>query len=261
MAASKADAAYVHSASSADEIVSGMGRLSVHDTLDSRSSIMSIWPPSGTCYHATIPQSTFDGTQSKLEDFLLQVETQFHFHPSWFVSEADKVLYTAAFLRDKAAKGFNPYVREWFDSNGRPAGTETKQIFGDFGLFKAKLHNLYGVLDKSALADQHIRRLRQTNSVSIYAAEFLRWAAELDWNDAALRSQFLIGLHGDIKSELIKDSRCDDLPGMIMAARMIDERSGLLSQCMTETHATSRAWTRCFSCQGFGHIARYCPYR
>lgn len=210
-----------------------------------------------------VPHLTFDGTQGKLEDFLLRIETHFHFHPARFATEADKVLYTAAFLVGTAAKAFEPHVRKWLDSKDRVVPTETGQIFGSFDLFKTKLHSLYGVLDKPAVAEQQIRCLVQTGSVSIYAAEFLQWAAYLDWNDAALRSQFTVGLNELIRSELTKASKYDDLPGLIIAARMIDERVSVAKAHLQRApvNANNRAWTRCYYCRGFGHIARFCPDR
>lgn len=245
-----------------DEITNSLGRLSFSDTAGAGTFARQTYVQDGRCHGIIIPHMTFDGMQDGLEEFLLHIETYFHFHPAYFATEADKVLYTAAFLRGKAAKSFNTYVREWLDSKGHSIAAETQQIFSDFGLFKAKLHNLYGTLDKPALADRRIRDLRQTENVSLYAAEFLRWATDLGWNDAALRSQFFFGLTGALKSKLVKGPGHGDLPELIMAARKAEEKM-LLSRRRTSNRPlawnTSRTWIRCFSCHAIGHIARYCP--
>ena len=46
----------------------------------------------------------FKGERSKLKTFLLQIEMNICFNKSQFKSDTDKVLYTATYLRDHAAK-------------------------------------------------------------------------------------------------------------------------------------------------------------
>jgi hypothetical protein len=234
---------------------------------------------------------TFDGTQGKLEGFQLQVQLYFHFNRAQFTSEADKVLYAASFLRGRAAKGFRPFLKDWLDNQeDGTTRTETRQIFHDYDHFEIKLNDLYGVHNEAVFADRHIRRLRQNTSVSIYASEFQGYAADLEWNDAALRSQFYLGLKEAVKQELSREKGATSLGNMIKAATAVDERLQDLKQDRylftgnnSHSKATSRdhygpqpmdldnterqgrskkrSEVRCYACQKAGHIARNCDQK
>lgn len=231
---------------------------------------------------------TFDGTQGRLEGFLLQVQLYFHFNAAQFTSEADKVLYATSFLRGRAAKGFRPYLKDWLDNqDGTQPRTETRQIFHDYDHFEIKLNDLYGIHNEAVYADRHIRRLRQTTSVAAYASEFHGYSADLEWNDAALRSQFYLGLKEAVKAELSREPGVSKLSDMVKAATAVDERLQDLKQDRylysgnSHSKATSRdhygpqpmdldntervgrsktrSEVRCYACQKKGHIARSCP--
>lgn len=79
---------------------------------------------------------------------------------------------------------------------------EITEIFNDYSEFESKLDSLYSITNEKAHVDRHIRKLRHTTSVVAYASEFQGYAAELEWNDAALRSQFYLGLKDALKMEL-----------------------------------------------------------
>lgn len=169
---------------------------------------------------------TFDGTKEKLENFQLQVQLYLHFNAHQFHSEADKVLYAASFLRGRAARGFRAYLKDWLvcqNSDDEPE-TETRRIFHSYDKFEEKLNDLYGIPNEEAHADRHIRQLRQTTSVAAYASEFQGYQADLEWNDAAYRSQFYLGLKDSVKAELSRNSSMTTLGAMIKAAKEIDER-------------------------------------
>lgn len=237
------------------------------------------------------PPETFDGNQSRLEGFKLQVQLYFHFNSAQFGSEADKVLYASSYLRGRAARGFRPYLKDWLGNQeeGAEARTETKQIFHDYDHFEIKLEELFGIPNEAVHADRHIRRLRQTTSVSIYASDFHGYSADLEWNDAALRSQFYLGLKDGVKTELYRTGQTATLAQMVKAAIEIDDRLQDLKQdrlmyygpARVDSKATNRdpygprpmeldnmeqgrgrsrkrSEIRCYACQQKGHIARNC---
>lgn len=237
------------------------------------------------------PPETFDGNQAKLEGFLLQVQLYLYFNRAYFGSEAEKVLYASSFLRGRAAKGFKPYLKDWLDSQGGDQGpkTETRQIFHDYDHFEIKLNELFGIPNEAVYADRHVRRLRQTTSVAIYASDFQGFSADLEWNDAALRSQFYLGLKDQVKAELYRNGQTTTLSQMIKSAIEIDERLQDLKQdrlmyygpARVDSKATNRdpygprpmeldnteqgrgrstgrSRVRCYACQQEGHIARNC---
>ncbi len=238
------------------------------------------------------PPEVFEGSQHRLDDFLLQVELYIMFNSTMFVRESDKVLFAASYLRGKAAAGFRTYLKDWLENrnNEKELEPETKRIFTKFERFKNKMTDLYGISNGERYADQQIRKLRQTTSVVTYTSEFHRYASELEWNDAALRSQYYLGLKDTVKMELVREDDIDTLAELILAAKRIDER---LQDLQRERHvfwgmnrgrpkATGRSPTnigdpmeldilnkgperstdmkriRCYKCQRLGHIARDC---
>ena len=237
----------------------------------------------------------YDGSQHKLEEFLIQLRLYFAFNGSYFAKESDKVLYAASYLRARAARGVRPYVKDWLDNEKDKefSNPETRKLFAKYELFEAKLTDLYGVANEETYANRHIRCLRQTTSVSAYTSEFQGYAAELDWNEAALKSQFYLGLKDAVKAQLFREDEVDSLTKMVKAAKRIDER---LQDLKAERHlywgptrerpkATGRNFSgggdpmeldatssdrnrssggnqrrkvRCYKCQRLGHIARDC---
>lgn len=237
---------------------------------------------------------TFDGNQGRLEDFKLQVQLYFFFNRAQFATESEKVLYASSFLRGKAARGFRPYLKDWLDhqEGDQQPKTETRTIFHDYDQFEIKLEELYGIPNEESHADRHIRRLRQVTSVSSYASEFQGYAADLEWNDAALRSQFYLGLKEVVKAELSRGRTTRSLAAMMKEAKEIDERLQELrsDRMMYVDPGKGRTRTpredpygprpmeldnlekerkksdkfrkiRCYRCQQQGHIARNCSQR
>ena len=117
---------------------------------------------------------TYDGSQHKLEEFLLQIRLYFAFNSYQFGRESDKVLYASSYLRARAARGFRPYLKDWLDHEKEPdeLNPETKKIFAKYDRFETKLTDLYRVSNEEHHADRQIRQLRQTTSVAVYASEF-----------------------------------------------------------------------------------------
>ncbi|KAM5125353.1 aspartate dehydrogenase domain-containing protein [Mantella aurantiaca] len=75
------------------------------------------------------------------------------------------------------------------------------------------------------LSAAHLMNLRQgRRPVEEYAAEFYAWAADVGWNDAALRYQFRLGLSEVLKDELARDPPASSLRDLIMAATQLDRR-------------------------------------
>ncbi|CCO37539.1 Retrotransposable element Tf2 155 kDa protein type 2 [Rhizoctonia solani AG-1 IB] len=77
--------------------------------------------------------------------------------------------------------------------------------------------------DEQRAAERKITSLVQTTTTAAYATEFRTLLMSLDWNDAALRTQFYKGLHWHVKQQLAqKEDQPRDLETLIAAAIRID---------------------------------------
>ena len=66
--------------------------------------------------------------------------------------------------------------------------------------------------------------MRQTASVSAYAAEFRKYQTRVEWDDTALASQFYRGLKDVVKDDIMRSDRPTTLQAMIDLAIKIDNR-------------------------------------
>ena len=168
---------------------------------------------------------------------------------------------------------------------------ETRRIFHDYSSFEGKLQELYGISNEEAHADRQIRKLRQTTSVAAYMSLFQGYAADLKWNDAALRSQFYLGLKDAVKVELSR-VEATNMSALAKAAKEIDERLQELRQDKCAYYGISQGYSKaksaetygptpmeldttekdpewlggrrrqnskCYTCGALGHCARRCP--
>ncbi|KAH9244456.1 hypothetical protein BASA81_018149 [Batrachochytrium salamandrivorans] len=117
---------------------------------------------------AALPDK-FDGSRRSFRGFINQLELVFQLQdPTIRYRQKRKLLPSAPLLTDKALSWYNPYIE-------RPE------------------HYAY---------DPIIMRQGKVKPGDIYAAEFRQLTADIDWNDAALRSQFYSGLSSEIKDRL-----------------------------------------------------------
>ena len=156
----------------------------------------------------------FSGNRAELRNFLSQVRLVIDVQQSRFQTERQKVLYAASFLRDSAYSWFQPFLEQ----------SPAPDLLDDFDEFAKKLSAVYGDPDQTATAERDIRTLCQRSSVSAYAVDFQRLAAHLQWNDAALASQFYWGLSDVIKDELAQMDRPRDLSTLMATTIRIDTR-------------------------------------
>ncbi|RAQ98576.1 gag protein [Stemphylium lycopersici] len=73
-------------------------------------------------------------------------------------------------------------------------------------------------------AERAITRLKQTKSVSSYTAEFKQLQSRIDWDNAALRTIYEIGLKETIKDGLVHHDKPEDLQALVELATRINNR-------------------------------------
>ena len=155
----------------------------------------------------------FFGEGRKLRNFIAQCRLNFKTQPSRFPTEQLKVNYAMSFLRDKAFTRFEPLLNK-----------DSPPELDNFESFVKVLESNFGDPDPEATAIRQMCSLRQTTSVSAYAAEFRYLQQFIDWNDGAFRKQYYDGLKDIIKIELARSGHPTELGALIELTTQIDNR-------------------------------------
>jgi hypothetical protein len=166
----------------------------------------------------------FDGARSKLRGFLTQIEMQLRMNPQ-IANEEDKVVFVSTYLRGQAFEWFELFIREYQEKADKDQWSDTTQeIFASYTAFKKKLEQTFGDIDAIRSAERRLRRLKQTGSASVYAAEFQQIISHLDWDEDAYIAIFEDGLKDDVKDELVRIERPKTISDMVATAVRIDNR-------------------------------------
>ena len=81
----------------------------------------------------------FKSERSRLKSFLLQIKMNICFNKSQFKTDADKVLYTATYLRDYAAKWFQTVLTDYLKQKIKNQDNNIIKIFTFFKVFKNQM--------------------------------------------------------------------------------------------------------------------------
>lgn len=166
----------------------------------------------------------FDGSKGKLRGFLTQMKAYHLYYHLDLPGESDKVLCAASFLAGDALAWFEPTMRDYLENTPDDRDTETNKVFGHYKEFEKALKSAFGDPDEGRANERRLQGLRQKGSASKYAAEFRQVASHLGWDDEPLMAQFYEGLRDDVKDEVVKLDRPDDLGTYIELAVKIDDR-------------------------------------
>lgn len=182
--------------------------------------LRTITPPLVQTATVSLPKVTlpdkYDGNRSSFRGFVNQLNLLFVLNGPRYPTDRIKIYTVGTLLTGKALAWFNPYLE-------RPEKhTETLRSFDSFmAIFRAT----FGPVDPAVTAANEIRRLNQgKSSAASYAANFVQLASDLDWNDAALISQFRQGLSGEVKNMLVYHDYPLTLDQAISLAIRCDQR-------------------------------------
>jgi hypothetical protein len=171
------------------------------------------------------PPAPFDGTTGTLRGFLTQARVYIKYQADALPYISDQILAIASHLRGDAQAWFEPTMRDWLETSKISERKQTtKDLFASYGAFEEGLKKAFGNPDEEREAERTMQRLRQTGSAAEYAAKFRRVASHLDWGDEPLMNQFYQGLREDVKDEISKEDRPDELTDYIEKAVKIDNR-------------------------------------
>jgi hypothetical protein len=136
----------------------------------------------------------FDGlNKSKFNDFMSHVKLIMQLQPHNFPNDRSKSLYIATLLRGLAFSWIQPHLDDH----------TPQSILNNFATFETQLSMLFGDKHQSRSAATALNQLKQTSSVSSYAAEFHHLLKMTNWNDATLIDKFLNGLSHQTHKGLI----------------------------------------------------------
>lgn len=172
----------------------------------------------------TRPLEPFNGTQSKLQGFLTQLELYMQIHWEKLVHEADKVLFATTYLTDPAFDWFEPIVCDYQENSTMWQDDVMQEVFGDFKEFKRHLQGTFRDIDTECNAEWCLKWLHQYKSVQLYASEFLQINSHTSWDDNILISLFEDGLKSEIQEKLIWMEQPDTLSKFIKQVVKINNK-------------------------------------
>lgn len=169
----------------------------------------------------------YEGDKGTLQGFLTKLRAYHLFYEASFTTEKGKVLHAATYLTKDALAWFEPMWRDYLEHQDDPSemDDETKAIFGKYKKFEESLKEVFGDPEENRTAERQLRNLKQRGSATEYAAKYRQITSRLeDWDSEPLMAQFYEGLKDEVKDELVKEDRPDELSKYIAMAVRIDNR-------------------------------------
>lgn len=165
----------------------------------------------------------FDGSRKDLLPFLTQLDLHLTLRAVDFTTEEEKLLFASTLLRGKAFSWIQPQLARYRLNQAAGIPT-TSGPFVSMQAFSNELQLTFGDVDAYATAERELKRLRQTTSATAYSAEFTRITARLDFNDAAMASEYYYGLKDDVKDAITLQGRPKALRDLIKLSIELDNR-------------------------------------
>lgn len=177
-------------------------------------------PPQQKEPRVSLPEK-FDGTRSKFRGFVNQIRLIIALQSERYPTEESRVGLVGTLLTGQALSWFAPLFEK-----GSP-------ILSNFDTFLEAFAEAFSEHDKARWATTKIRSLRQgTRSASTYASDFRQLACDINWDEAALMSQFYWGLKDTVKDLLLSLPDPQTLNEAISQAVKCDNR--LFQRCQDQ---------------------------
>ena len=179
------------------------------------------------------PPDRFDGTPSKLDEFLMKANVYLLYQQERLPRDVDKCIWFTTRLTGRAYDWISPHLEDFWEtkltSKDGPlvsslAKEDTKLYFQTIKGMMSGLRKHFGDIDKERKSLTIIEKLKQTGSATQYAAQFQQYTARLGWGDTALRHRFYQGLKEHVKDELYRKDLPPTLSELIDSAIRIDNR-------------------------------------
>ncbi|KDN47422.1 hypothetical protein RSAG8_03562, partial [Rhizoctonia solani AG-8 WAC10335] len=164
------------------------------------------------------PPEILKSTKARdVKQWMMKVAVWASFSNNRFTSEWDMVKYLLTLMEGEAGDWALPHLAKLMSGDPRA------EIY-DMNTFGREFALAFDDPDAERAVARKITELVQTSTTTEYTTLFRTYAAELNWNDAALRAQFSRGLHFKVKEVLSqREVQPANLRDLINAANKIDQ--------------------------------------
>lgn len=116
--------------------------------------------------------------------------------------------------------------KDWYRQYRELPVSDRPEFMNDYHKFCYELDRNWGDPDRKASYERKFLQLEQTSTVAKYATEFRQYMAYLRYptDDRLLPGTFYKGLKDEIKDEVMREGRENQLPELIIQATRIDNR-------------------------------------
>ena len=169
-------------------------------------------PPVFLRSQTTAPEK-FGGEPAAFRTFIAHCELYFETRAAEFPTDRSRVTFLVSLLKGQAAKWSLPL---W--ENNDP-------LLNNYQGFMQLLRQHFDDPAREATATREILRLKQAGRrVVSYIADFKVLAADLQWNEFALKALFKEGLDKQIKDELVRQGMPQTLDALYQFCVVVDSR-------------------------------------
>ena len=166
----------------------------------------------------------FNGDARDVIPFLTRCKGYFALFPNKLSSDKARALFAGQLLEGTAAAWMEPIMRDFLSNEEADQDQDTVNIFSDWENFETAIKDAFGLVNEERQAAAQLFELTQNKSCAAYAARFRQLASKTEFEDESLMEIFYRGLKPEVKDELYKADRPDNLNDYVAMAVKIDER-------------------------------------
>jgi hypothetical protein len=164
--------------------------------------------------------AVFSGKREDWKAFQSRLELYFLNTASLYPTDANKIMFAISRLGDTPAF---KYMEKHIPSFKLPE-EERPILISQLDVFFKSMSKTFGVTNAHVLAESQLRGLTQKGSALDYTNRFTTLAADTKWNDAAMISQYRLGLKTTVQDIMANQEEPDTFAEFSQLAIDIDNR-------------------------------------
>jgi len=165
------------------------------DMLASMKAMIGVRPSQPSTKPKHDAPALFSGKREDWKTFQAQLELFFLNSAPLYPADVDKIMFSISRLGDTPAF---KYMEKYIPSFKLPP-EERPHLLSDLNTFFKIMSKTFGVTNAHVLAESQLRHLKQRASALDYTNKFVNLAADTKWNDAAMISQYRLGLKDSVQ--------------------------------------------------------------